>query len=196
MPQYVTYPQGDPQRRLRALTTAVVEGARDGVKETTLLIWRQARQNVTDLEKVDRGILRNSLDTEFVESPGRLGGITFVGADYGVWVEFGRAGVRANPTTSQYAAKAAFPPVEAIAGWVRRQYRKLAPSGVTKSGRARKPQDADVKQAAFLIARKIYWYGIKPAPFLVPAFTMLRGALPARIRANIARRLASLRGTA
>lgn len=184
-------PDGDPRQNLKGAQRAVLEGSIAGVEEICLVIVRQAKQNVSDIEAVDRGFLRSSIDHEVRVSRNDVQGTVFVGAEHGVWVEFGRRGLKFNPTTNKDAAKAAWPPVKVIEEWVRRNAKKLAPSGRTKSGRARKPRDQDVRSLAFLISRKIADYGIIPRPYFEPAVRQHQNQVTLFIQRAINRRLAA-----
>lgn len=158
------------------------------ITEIVIEVERSAKQNLTDLGSVDRGLLRNSLDHEVDRGKGIVEGITFAGAQHGPWVEFGRHGFKQSPIgTGPESAKAAFPPVDVIRDWLKRNNKKLAVSGRTKSGRARKARDRDLDQAAYNIARKIADKGIEPNPYLVPAFLEVRPFYRARLAAALKR---------
>jgi hypothetical protein len=90
------------------------------------------------------------------------------------------------------------PPIAPIEEWVQRKYRDFVPAGRTKSGKARrvKPGDKRTRQVAWAIARKIERHGIKPAPFLIPAFNDLAPTLPQRLRESTARKIAALNSAA
>lgn len=181
----------DPRRELRRVERAVRAGFRDAVQESLLVGESVAKQRLTDMGKIDRGVLRNSVGTEIEETGTTVEGFLFAAAPYSQWVEFGRAGVQRDPTKGNpNAARAAFPPVSAIRGWVARNFRKLVIAGVTKSGRARRPTPRQVDSAAYAIATKIYRFGIKPAPFMLPALKAAQKVFTlARVRDHILRRM-------
>jgi len=168
----------NPRRAIAALRRRLVKAAEQAVEESCVATVAKAKENITKLGSVDRGALRGSIDYALKTSRDRISGVVFVGAPYGAWVEFGRKGLKTNYAAvlrnGDKAASAAWPNVGAIQDWVRRNYRKLAPAGRTRSGRARKPGNSQVKSVAFLISRKIAMKGIRPSPFLVPAWKSIR----------------------
>ncbi len=133
---------------------------------------------MTDLGKVDQGILRASIDYRVEEKNGKVIGTVFSSAPYAQWVEFGRRGTRKDLTGGNpNVATAAWPPVAVIRAWVARHYRDFAPLGRTKAGRVRARTktnsasfDKKIASLAFLVGRKIYRDGIKPSPFMIPTF--------------------------
>ena len=194
----IDYPGGDPRRELERVRRAVYSGVREGVYETALATEKRAKENIDKNGSVDRGLTRASIQTIVKEDkPGLVESVVSVGTFWGIWIEFGRRGTRGNPPgVSRLSATAAWPPPGAIEAWVKRKYRDFAPLGVTKSGKTRartksnaKRFDARVKALAFLIGRKIYRFGIKPRPFLLPAFYKEAPLLETRIKAAIARNL-------
>lgn len=190
----VNFPKGDPRRGLRALEAAIRGGTAEATRAAVLATEALAKKSVTDLDAVDRGLLRASIASKTTETPAGADGVVYVGAAYGRWVEYGRAGTLKDPRTDKkLGATAAFPPVSAILAWVKRQYKKLAPSGRTKSGKARRPADADAKAAAFLIGRKIHRFGIKPRPFLGPAFARVMKMYPRLVYDATAKRIAAIK---
>jgi len=146
------------------------------VEQAVLKVERRAKQNLTDLEKVDRGFVRNSIDHKVQVKKGRIEGVTFAGAKHARWVHEGRLGTKSSPagTNPKTAATAAFPNLKAIEQWVRRNNTKLKVSGVKSRGKnkgqTRAAKGKDVKSAAFAIALKIKREGIAPTPFLRSAF--------------------------
>lgn len=178
-------------KNLTRVEQAMADGARQGLLTTLLLIERQAKTNLADLEAVDRGIARNSIDHQIIRR-GKLKwqGVVFVGAEHGQWIEFGRKGAITSPLgTDSKSAKAAWPPVSVLSDWVRRHAKQLAPRGRTKSGRARRSRDEDIRSLTFLIGRAIYQFGIAPRPFLGPAFALHSKALPRVVQQEITVRL-------
>lgn len=152
------------------------------IKAITFEVARSAKQNLTDTSKVDRGFLRSSIDTDFSSNLAGMTGITFAGALHAPAVEFGRKGSKQSPTNAgPNSADAAFPPVDVIRAWVKRNNGKLAVSGRTKTGKTRKANDSDLDTAAYLIARKIYERGIEPSPYLIPAFLEVKPFYKARL---------------
>lgn len=183
MASRVDFPEGDPRRNLPRFARAITDGTIAGLSTLCNAIVAAAKQNASDIEAVDRGFLRSSIDYRITgRSVRNIEAVVFVGAKHGVWVEYGRKGKLKDPTNNPEAAKAAFPPIKVIEDWVRRNNKKLAPSGRTKSGRARRAKDEDVRALAFLIARKIALYGIKPRPYFTPAVRQFQGQLPVFIK--------------
>lgn len=193
----VTFPNGDPRKQLRLLERAIVLGAQDAVEMACTLVKKQAVQNVTDLEKVDQGILRGSIN--YTISRDGLKGVVAVTAPYGKWVEFGRRGsITSPPGMTRDSATAAWPPVNVIRAWVLRNFKKLKPFGTTKSGRARRysntvAAERQLAAATFLIGRKIAEHGIAPAPFLRPAYKAVRPNFRGMVRDFILKRKAEIK---
>lgn len=174
--------------RLRKISRAYIDALAQEITLIAIEVERAAKQNLTDLKKVDRGFLRNSIDHEVQTGRGIVEGVTFAGAIHSPWVEFGRHGFRQSPIgTGPNSGKAAWPPVDVIREWIKRNNKSFAVSGRTKSGRARKAKDKDLDAFAFVIARKIANKGIEPTPYLVPAFLEVRPFYRARLAAALKR---------
>lgn len=195
----ISFPSGDPRPRLAKLQAAVYDGLVDGLSEVGDLILTKAARNLTDAGRVDQGILRGSLQRRTIGYPTSVEARVEATAAHAIWVERGRHGSKSDPSGlgkfpegSKYAAKAAWPPVDAIRAWVSRHARILAPSGRTKSGRARKAAKQDIDALAFLIGRKIAERGIAPSPFLVPALDEITPRIKPIIAARVQRRVAQL----
>ena len=187
----VNFPQGNPAAKIVLVEKALREGAFEACRAAGLATSALAKKTLTDLEAVDRGILRASVASEAEQTPAGGRSVVYSGALHAQYVEFGRAGVLNDPRTNKVlGATAAWPPVSVIADWVRRNYKKLSPSGRTKSGKARKPKDGDVRSLTFLIGRKIFRYGIKPRPWLVPSFEQTKALFPAMVYDAASRKIA------
>lgn len=169
---FVTFPNGDPRPKLLKMQRAVFDAALDTVHLTVQFAAARAKQNLTDAGRVDRGSLRASIDSRVTADSFYVTGAVFAGAAWAPWVEFGRLGAVSSPAgiDRRKAARAAWPPVGVILDWVRRHAKLLAPSGRTASGRARKADPQDLRTAAFLVGRKIYRHGVRPTPFMLPAY--------------------------
>ena len=166
---------GNPGPNVKKIIDQYLIALTQEIQLITLEVARSAKQNLTDTGKVDRGFLRNSIDQEVTSKGGNIEGVTFAGSIHGPWVEFGRKGSKSSPTgTGQDSADAAFPPMDIIKDWVKRNNNKLAVSGRSKSGKAKRSKDSDLNRAAYLIAKKIYEHGIEPSPYLIPAFLEIR----------------------
>lgn len=166
--------RGNPSAQVQRIMDAMMDGIRIEITRTVLIVERKAKQNLTDLSKVDRGFLRNSIDHEVAVSPDAVEGVVFVGAIHGPWVEFGRHGTKSSPKgTSNKSAAAAWPPIQEIREWVKRKRRELnigQSSGRNRRSQFTKASEREINTVAFLIARKIAQHGIEPTPYLVPAF--------------------------
>lgn len=172
--------KGNPGKNTQIILDAYLSSIHREIRLICLEVERQAKQNLTDTEKVDRGFTRNSLDHEVVRTATDTEGIVFAGTLWSKWVEFGRHGAKQSPVNAgPNSATPAFPPRDAIEGWVRRNRKKL---GIGRG----KNSEQQIKSAAFLIARKIYEEGIDPSPFLVPAFLEAAPFFKARIVKAIA----------
>jgi len=179
----VSFPDGDPRKRMEAYLRRVLDGATVAVSVVSAKTERQAKNILTDLDAVDRGLTRASVDHQVFVQATKVTGYVFDGAAHGKYVELGRAGVESDPTTDPRAGKAAWPPVQAIMEWAARNARKIAIAGRTPSGRARRAADAAIRSFAFLVGRKIYRHGIKPRPHLQPAQDLVAPEMP-RIMAD------------
>lgn len=193
----VSFPSGgSPFERIRKLRADVVEGATEAVITVCLAAKRDAQQALTDLGKVDRGILRDSIDFRVTVDKNEVKGVVFASAAHAQWVNFGRRGLKSSPPGMvAQSATAAWPPVAAIRAWVARHFDKFAPLGITKGGRARRSKKAGqeakaVDRLAFVIGRHIYWYGIKRTPFLTAAFSKWSKQLPKLVQQAVLRRRA------
>lgn len=192
----ISFPQGDPRQKLDALKRKMYDGLIDGVTEVCDLILARAVQNLTASGRIDRGTLRASGNRSISGKPTSVEGTVRFSAAYAQWVERGRHGRKSDPPGlakfpegSRFAAQAAWPPVSVIRQWVERHARTLAPSGRTKSGRARKAKRQDIDSLAFLIGRKIAERGIKPSPFLIPAVDEILPRAQTIIAARVKERL-------
>lgn len=178
----VSFPNGDPRSKFAIMQTALREGAFDACRAATLATAALAQKTLTDLGAVDQGLLRASVAQEVTKTPAGAQGVVYSGALHAQWVEFGRAGTLADPRSDKaLGATAAWPPISVIYEWIKRHYKALAPSGRTKSGRARKPEEGDLRSLTFLIGRKIARYGIKPRPWLVPSFSKIAALFPGMV---------------
>lgn len=194
----ITFPKGDPRDKLTAYQKAVYAGLIDGVSEVGDLVMVRAQQNLTDAGRVDRGILRGSLSRRTIGHPTSVEARVEASAAHSRYVERGRHGRKSDPKGlasfpegARFAGSAAWPPVDVIRDWVSRHQRVLAPSGRTRSGRARKATRQDIDSLAYLIGRKIAERGIKPSPFLLPALDAVlpraSAIIAARVRARTSR---------
>lgn len=164
----------DPRKNLRTIRERYAVAIERAVRQACLETERQAKQNLTDLEKVDQGITRNSIDHEVRRTATEVEGVTFAGSLWAPWVEFGRHGTKQSPAgTGPNSADPAWPPVDAIRNWVRRNRVKI--------GLGRKSKDSEINSVAYLIGRKIHEKGIAPSPYLMPAFLNVSAGFRNRI---------------
>ncbi len=189
MSKFVTYPQGNPRDKLKGMQVAQYAAALEVVNESCQMMKGLAQQNLRNSGRVNTGILRQSIGYRVEARPSGVIGTVYVGADYGAWVEYGRAGRISNPPNldTSKAATAAWPPVDAMIRWVKDKAKTLAPSGRTKSGRARKAKQEDIESLAYLVGRKIANFGIAPSPFMGPAFAKTKQTFLKRYREALAR---------
>lgn len=188
----VKFPNGDPRDRLALLERALREASVDACKVAGAATSALAKKTLTDFDAVDRGVLRASINSETTPTPAGAYSVVYAGALHAQYVEFGRAGVLRDPRSNKkLGGTAAWPPVSAIIDWVRRQSKRLAPSGRTKSGRSRRAKESDVRSLAFLVGRKIYRYGIAPRPYLVPSFNQISPLFRALVVDSCKKRLSN-----
>ena len=133
----------DLRRKLDAVATAVRRAARREIRAAALRIQAGARRRLHEGGTTDTGRLANSIATEEEAS----------GLDYRVGTNLVYARAIEFGLPPGYLRR--MPPVDAIAGWVRRKL------GVRDREEAR--------SIAFAIARKIQRSGTEPQPYLFPA---------------------------
>lgn len=189
MSKFVTFPQGDPRAKLKGLQAAQYAAAIEAVNESCQMMKGLAQQNLRNAGRVNTGIARQSIGFHVDARPTGVTGTVYCGADYGIWIEYGRAGLVSNPPNldTSKAATAAWPPVDVMIRWVKDKAKTLAPSGRTKSGRARKAKQEDIESLAYLVGRKIANFGIAPSPFMGPAFVRTKRTFLIRYTQALAR---------
>ena len=150
------------------------------VRQTAFAIQRDAKKTLNSPRPgrgptTNLGLLRDSIKVDIGGEGAATTATVFVGKEYGVWVEFGRRGLKSSPigTQDKHAARAAWPPFRAILQWVKE--RRIRPKGGglgrdKKTGRFIGLAQTDQNSIAFLIQRKIAKHGIQPRPFLMPAY--------------------------
>lgn len=197
MPSLISFPKGDPRLKLAKVQRAVYQGALEATEDAGNFCAARARRNLQDAGRTDTGELIGSIEQHTVGHQDRVTSTVVVGKSYGRWVEFGRMGKIDSPPgiDSSKAAKAAWPPVSVIKDWVHRHFKQFAPLGRTKSGRARKGAGLDAAEdsLAFLVGRKIAQHGIKPTPFLLPAYEQVRKLYPKLLARAVARNLGKVK---
>lgn len=197
MPSLVTFPGGDPRLKLAKVQRAVYQGCLEATENAGNFCAAKARRNLQDAGRIDNGDLLASIESNVVGHPDRIVSTVVVGKSYGKWVEFGRLGKIDSPvgTDPQKSARAAWPPVSVIKDWVHRHVKQLAPLGRTKSGRARRGKglDAAENSLTYLIGRKIALHGIKPTPFLLPAYEQVRKLFPKLLARSVQQHLGKVK---
>lgn len=159
---------------------------------TGMEIVEAAKNNITAYAPAlhDTGTLRRAIGIGKVEDtpqgPRLAVGIkTKAAAVYAMVMEYGRR------------AGAKQPPAEALMPWVRRRIkpkqemskaRKVARRGMGKSGKqleSARAKDDLIRSVAFLVARSIKRKGIRPRPFLMPAFAKHKANVLPRYKAAL-----------
>lgn len=199
MPSLVSFPGGDPRLKLAKVQRAVYQGCIEAAEDAGNFCAARARRNLQDAGRVDNGELLGSIESSVVGHSDRVTATVVVGKSYGRWVEFGRLGKIDSPpgTDPAKSARAAWPPVSVIKDWVHRHFKQFAPLGRTKSGRARRGNPARLDAAedslAYLVGRKIALHGIKPTPFLLPAYEAVRKLFPRLLARAVQRNLGKIK---
>jgi len=149
---------------------AIIAAEREALVENATNIVRSAQQNVTQNKSIATGAGRRSIG---MNKPHEEGGVQMIdiglrgsaeSVPYMFFVEHGRkAGKR--------------PPIAAILPWVLLKHLDSGGlnTGVATSKRARvgrADREKIARSIAFLIARAIGKHGIKPRPFMKPAYDM------------------------
>lgn len=128
-------------------------------------VVKQARANLTRMGKNSSGKLYNSIDAEVQVMPNSIG-IYFDMEQYGAFQDKGVNGKRSVWSTA-YSYKDKMPPPSKLDKWIVR--RGIAPRNKGKF----KGRSIDAvgfrKSIQFLIARSIYYKGIKPTLFFTKA---------------------------
>ena len=160
-------------KRLKTIKDDLTKGVAEEISASTLKIEKDAKRNAP----VNLGTLRQSIHGE--STINGMTGKVIVGASYGAYVEFGTGGKVSIPVgyedfAGQFRGKSGGTLEEFITAltlWVKRK--GLAGTYSVKTGRRlgsnviRKSEDE--KLARFL-AIKILKNGIRPQPFLIPAY--------------------------
>ena len=173
---------------------ALLAAAKTALVETGTAIVGDAKRNLNAFKPAgnDTGTLLRSIGMSKVQID-RRGPVLYVGikggmkdpAIYAMVVEYGRrAGAKA-------------PPSRALEGWVKRRLkpkaklnkrRKITRKTMSKSARgleSGRAKDAAIKSVAFLVARSIGKKGIKPKPYMRPAFAKHKDKILPRYQAAL-----------
>jgi HK97 gp10 family phage protein len=149
---------------------------------------KDVRREAVKNAPADEAGLRLSIQTQQV---GNNHEVT-VGKAYGPFVEFGtKRRFRATPGFESYAQQFKGKKIpsagtldDAILAWVKRKRIKFEKEGKSKTGGTRY---LTPEQTAFVIARHISFHGIRPHPYLFPAFVRVRRELTKKITQAIRR---------
>lgn len=191
----VEFPGGDPRRKLVRIQQSLRDGAFDACRAAALATVSLAQKTLTDIDAVDRGILRASLGSRVEQTPAGARSQVYAGAQHSKIIEFGRAGTERDPRSNKnLGGNAVMQRVSDIEGWVRRQWKKLAIAGRSKNGRAIRPTERQIKSVAFLITRSIYRRGLKPRPWFTPSFNRIAALFPGMVYEAARRRIARIVG--
>jgi len=170
-------------KRLKTLQDDLTKGVAQEISASTMKIERDAKRNAP----VNLGTLRQSIHSE--STINGLTGRVIVDAKYGAYVEFGTGGKVSIPAgyesfAAQFKGKSGGTMEEFIVAltlWVKRKglagtYQATAydistkkASKIKRSGSAKTRKSEDEKLARFL-AIKILRNGIRPQPYLIPAY--------------------------
>ena len=160
-------------KRLKTIQDDLTKGVAEEISASTLKIERDAKRNAP----VNVGTLRQSIHAE--STLNGLTGKVIVDVPYGAYIEFGTGGKVSIPSgyesfASQFRGKSGGTMeefIQALTLWVKRK--GLAGTYSVKSGKRLGSksirQSQDEKLARFL-AIKILRNGIRPQPFLIPAY--------------------------
>lgn len=137
-------------------------------------VVKQARANLTRMGKNASGKLYRSIDAEVKAMPNSIG-IYFDMEKYGAFQDKGVSGVKQKYNTP-FSYKSLMPPPSKLDKWI--VQRGIAPRNNGKfSGRSIKSVGF-AKSIQFLIARSIYYKGIKPTLFFTKALEGAYKKLP------------------
>lgn len=172
------------EKKLKDIESKISIDLAEEVSDAALRIEKQAKRNAP----VNLGTLRQSIHAT---SKDKLTHYVEVGASYGAYVEFGTGGKVSIPTGyEQYAATfkggkggSLNDMIAALTLWVKRK--GLAGTYSVKSGRRlggkAKKSEQDEKLARFLAIR-ILQKGIRPQPYLIPAYEAEKPKLIERLK--------------
>ena len=172
-------------KRLKTIQDDLTRGVAEEISASAMKIERDAKRNAP----VNLGTLRQSIHSE--STLNGLTGKVIVDAKYGAYVEFGTGGKVSIPSgfeefAMQFKGGSGGSLEEFIAAltlWVKRK--GLAGTYSVKSGRRLGgkgvTQKQDEKLARFL-AIKILKNGIRPQPFLIPAYESEKPKLFKRLK--------------
>jgi HK97 gp10 family phage protein len=171
----------------KALDKNIAKGVKDVVNESALNIQSEAKK----LAPVNFGNLRNSIYLkEFAENGGFVYSVG-AGVKYAPYVEFGTGGKVSIPNgyadyAMQFKGKTGgkfIDMVRALAEWVSKK--GISGTYSVKTQRRTRNKSTQNKQnmsVAYAIAISILKKGLRPQPFLIPAFEQERPKLVSKIQ--------------
>ena len=138
-----------------------------------------AKANLTREQKVSSGELQNSIRSNGVVFGKNSLTLNIVMADYGAFIDQGDSGVKVKYNTPfSYTDK--MPPPSALDKWIVRK--GLAPRDKGKFTGRTINKVGFQKSIQFLIARSIFFNGIKPTNFLTDAVEKNMAIMPQQIK--------------
>jgi HK97 gp10 family phage protein len=172
------------EKKLADLNSKIANDIAKEMSASTLKIERDAKRNAP----VNLGTLRQSIHAT---SKDKLTHYVEVGVSYGAYVEFGTGGKVSIPSGYQdYAATfkgnkggSLNDMIQALTLWVKRK--GLAGTYSVKSGRrlgGRSTQTSQDEKLARFLAIKILKNGIRPQPYLIPAYESEKPKLIERLK--------------
>lgn len=161
-------------KQVKGYRDKVVSAVDDELAAGAVLVMNRAKLNAP----VDEGFLRNSIHTDVTKT---LAKYVQVSVFYAVYMEFGTGSNTKIPAGyEQFAAQfrgkrdygsSAQTFFLQLVQWVLRKGLTARYSVKTRKRQRINKGEADAAyQIAYLIMRKIFKYGVKPQPFLIPAY--------------------------
>ena len=173
------------KHKLDTLNENIVNGVEKEINASALTIQKAAKRAAP----VNFGTLRNSI---VVENPSKLTAKVVVGASYGAFIEFGTGGKVSVPSgyeelAMQFKGQKSgtyYDFLMALVDWIKKKGIKSGTYNITtrrRTGGKAAKFDQDVKLAeaiAFSILKK----GIRPQPYLIPAYEAEKPRLVERLK--------------
>lgn len=152
----------------------MLKEVRDELNKFAKYVIQQSRSNLTRKDKNVSGKLYDSLKPDIDEN-NNVSSISFLMEDYGKFQDRGVSGKRVKYDTP-YSYRDAMPPPSKLDKWIVR--RGLAPRDKGKFTGRKIDTVGFRKSIQFLIARSIYFKGIKPSLFFTEPFNRAFNRLP------------------
>jgi hypothetical protein len=144
---------------------------KEALRQWTQAVVDQAKKNLIAQDKVVSGNLLDSLKVSKLRENATGLSSQIDMASYGEFIDKGVSGIKKKYQTP-YSYKKKMPPTSKLDKWVVR--RGIAP-------RDEKGRFLPRKSVLFMIARGIYYNGIKPSLFLTKPFETMRKDLPFKL---------------